>query len=246
MSITAKFRINRDKVLIEIPEKNASQNKPNVIFFDRQEKQIFGIGVPEETIRSDFLKQGKEFSDNLKFGISFQHDDEDSAFFDLLVTEYYMAHLYFSKTPIPVGLDSINYDFQIEDYEKWNEQRKLSFEYTLQARLKALTVKVNGISREIPIQKRRAEKITRAVKDLLVPVGFLVALYLWFEKSNSVFDIILILIGLVATIFISYIVWATTANILLPDSYLSFVAPEAISSRENKLVKYLLEVFDKN
>ena len=245
MSITAKFRINRHRVLIEIPEKNVSQDKPNVIFFNGQEKQILGIGVPEETIRSDFLKQGKEFSDNLKFGISFQSDDEDSAFFDLLVIEYYMAHLYFSKTIIPVGLDSINYDFQIEDYDKWNEQRKSSFEYTLQARLKALTVKINGISREIPIQKRRTEKIARAVKDLLVPGSFLVALYLWFEKSNSVFDVILILIGLVVTIFIGYIIWAFTANILIPDSYLSFVAPEALSSRENKLVKYLLKVFDK-
>ena len=64
------------------------QDKPNVISFDSQAKQILGIGVPEETIRNDFLKQGKEFSDNLKFGVSFQFDDEDSAFFDLLVTEY--------------------------------------------------------------------------------------------------------------------------------------------------------------
>lgn len=247
MSITAKFRINRDRVLIEIPEKNISQDKPNVIFFESQTKQILGIGVPEETIRSDFLKQGKEFSDNLKFGVSFQYDDEHSAFFDLLVTEYYMAHLYFSKTALPVGLDSINYDFQIEDYEKWSEQRKFSFYYTLQARLKALTLKVNGVSREIPIQKRRVEKVARLfLKGLLPPGCFVWFVYVGLERSMSAFDYFFMFIGLLAIIFVGYIAWSVIANILLPTTYLSFVAPEAVSSREDKLVKYLLSIFNKN
>lgn len=231
--------------MIEIPEKNVLQDKPNVIFFDSQAKQILGIGVPEETIRNDFLKQGKEFSDNLKFGISFQGDDEDSAFFDLLVTEYYIADVYLAKQAIPVALDSINYDFQIEDYEKWDEQRKLSFEYTLQAKLKALTLKVNGVSKEIPIQKRRVEKIAHLQKDLLPSLSFIAAIILWFEKTSSVFEFFLVFIGWITIIFISIIAWALVANALLPKSYLSFIAPEFASSREQKLAVYILNFFDR-
>ncbi len=59
MSITAKFRVNKDRVSVEIPEKNLLLDKPNVIFFDSQNNGILGIGVPEETIRNDFVKQGQ-------------------------------------------------------------------------------------------------------------------------------------------------------------------------------------------
>jgi len=245
LSITAKFRVNRDRILIEVPEKNISQDKPNVVFFDAQTKQILGIGVPEETIRNDFLKQGKEFSNNLKFGVSFQCDaDEDSASRDLSVTEYYIADVYLARQAIPVALDSINYDFQIEDYEKWNEQRKLNFEYMLQARLKALTLKINGISKEIPIQKRRVEKIARLfLKEMLLPLGFSGAILFLLKKSTPILNIFLEFIGLLAVFFIGYMTWALMANVLLPKSYLSFINPEFVSSWEQKLAEYLLNFY---
>lgn len=97
MNIKVKFRINRDRVLVENPEKNLSTNKPNVICFDSQTNGILDIGESEGTIRSNVLKQEQEFHNHLVIGKSFQHDDEKSGFFDLMVIEYYLADLYYSK-----------------------------------------------------------------------------------------------------------------------------------------------------
>jgi len=246
LSITAKFRVNRDRVSLEIPEKNLLLDKPNVIFFDSQNNGILGIGVPEETIRTDFVKQGKELPDNLKFGISFQYDDTNSAFFDSIVVEYYMADLYFAKQAIPVTLNSIDYEFQIEDYGKWDEQRRLSFEYALQANLRGRTVKVNGIQKDVPISKRRVEKLLRLfLRGLLSSAALLGAIYIGFEKSTSFFDVILVFVGFISTIFIGYIIWALVANILLPKPFLSFLAPDLMKSREQKFVEYLLNLYVK-
>jgi hypothetical protein len=254
LSVTAKFRVNKDRVSIEIPEKNISQDKPNVVFFDAHAKQILGIGVPEEITRNDFLKQGKEISNNLKFGVSFQCDDEDSGAFDSAIVEYYLAVMYYEKQTfinyLFIGLfDAVDYDIQVADYEKWNEQRRLNFEYELQSQLHGRYLKINGINREIPIWKRNFEKTTRFL--LTKPYVSILFFFLLIENSNSVFYFlaeklphVVFLVLFILTPWLLYIigvlVWIFATRKALPKTYNNFIFQNLpLKSFEQKIVKFV-------
>lgn len=241
MSITAKFRVNKDRVSLEIPEKNLLVDKSNVIFFDSQKNEILGIGVPEEIIRSDILKrEAKEVSSHLIFGKSFQHDDEKSGFFDLAVIQYDLADLYFAKQILPIPIESVDFDFQIDEYEKWDEQRKLWFEFSLQAQQKGRSLKINGVSRDAPIAKRKIEKILRLFLLIFFPLGIL---YYGFTKSNSMLGLLFAFIGFFASILVDVIIWALTSKFLLPKTYLAFILPALpFHSWTQKIAERILDI----
>lgn len=259
MSITARFQINQDRVLIEIPEKNISENKPNVVFFDSQAKQILRIGVSEEVVRDDFHKQGKDFSDNFRFGISFQLDDEISGFFDSAVVEYYLAVMYYEKQTFLTYLstkimETVDYDFQIVGYEKWSEQRRLKFEYELQSKSSARQLKINDINYEVPIWKRRIEKLTQFIlTGIYFPAAILYFLsFFLFGQQNPITDFIfekypefgiaiVITLFLGTSVIVGPVVWFFIARKILPKTYSSFVFEDLPSkSLVQKIAKTIL------
>ncbi len=260
LSITAKFQITQDRVIIEIPEKNTMLDKPNVVFFDSQNNRILGIGTSEETVRNDFLKQGKEFPNNSKFGISFQHGDEISGFFDSAIVKYYLAVMYYEKQTfiayvLTTIMETVDYDFQIASYEKWSEQRRLKFEYDLQSQLQTRCLKINGINLEIPIWKRRIEKSSRFLltRAIYIPVAlfyFVVTnpnsvFYLLAEKS-SILALIFVLLFLGALYILSIATWVFIAMKILPNKYFDFIF-ENLSSKslEQKTAKTILALIGK-
>jgi len=240
LNITAKFRINEDRVTVEIPEKNLLLNKPNVVFFDSQNNGILGIGESEEAIRSDFHKREKEFPNHLAFGKSFRYDDEKSGLFDLIVIEYYLADLYYSKQKLPVSLESVDFDFYIQNYEKWTEQRKFRFEYSLLADHKGRHLTINGISKDVPIEKRRIEKSLRLFLTALLP---LLLLFGGLEMSRSITGFIFAFIISYMSIVAGVIIWATISKRLLPKPYLAFIIPKLpYQSWTRRIGEYILDI----
>lgn len=240
MNITAKFRINNDRVSVEIPEKNLSTNKPNVVFFDSQNNGIVDIGESEETIRNNVLQYEKEIPTHLIIGKSFQYDDETSGFFDLMVVEFYLWSLYYGKKKSPIALEAIDFDFHIPDYEKWPEQRKLRFEYSLMADYKARHLVINNVSKEVPVEKRRAEKTLRLFFTVLLP---LVMFYGGVAFTESVRDFIFVFLISFVSIVAGIIVWALISKTLLPKPYLAFILPKLpYASWIQKLGKYFLDI----
>jgi len=240
LRITAKFRVNEDRVVVEILEKNLHLSKPNVVFFDSQNSRILGIGEAEETIRSDIHKREREFPNHLIFGKSFRYDDEKSGFFDLMVIEYYLADLYYSKQKLPISFESIDFDFYIQDYEKWTDQRKLRFEYSLLADHKGHHLTVNGVSKDVPVEKRRIEKSLRLLLTALLP---LLLLFGGLEISASITGIVFSFIISYVSIFVGVILWAPIAKRLLPKSYLAIILPKLpFQSWSRRVGEYILDI----
>lgn len=251
MSITVRFRITNDRVNIEFPEKNIFANNPNVVFYDSQSKGILGIGESEETIRSAVLKVEKEFPPHVRFGKSFQYDDEESGYFDLMVIEYYIGSLYDSKRPYPYlpipNIGIFNYEFQIDNYEKWSNERMIKFEYSILANQNAYTLKINNALKDIPIKRRRITLILEILLFAIIPLG---ALLLGLTMSNfatGLLGVITALLipfaGFFISVFIGVIVWVMTAKILLPKSYVEFIISEVTTqSWEQKVAKWFLSI----
>jgi hypothetical protein len=240
LNITAKFQINNDRVSVEIPEKNLSTNKPNVVFFDSQTNGIVDIGESEETIRNNVLEYEKEFPTHLIIGKSFQYDDEKSGFFDLMVVEFYLWSLYYGKKKLPIALEAIDFDFYIPDYEKWTEQRKLRFEYSLMADYKARHLVINNVSKEVPVEKRRIEKTLRLFLTVLLP---LVMFYAGLAVTESIQGFIFVFLISFVSIVAGVIVWALISKTLLPKPYLAFILPKIpYASWIQELGRYFLDI----
>jgi hypothetical protein len=240
LNITAKFQIKNDRVSVEIPEKNVSTHKPNVVFFDSQNNQIVDIGESEETIRNNVLKYEKEFPAHLIIGKSFQYDDEKSGFFDLMVVEFYLWSLYYGKKKLPIALEAIDFDFYIPDYEKWPEQRKVRFEYSLMADYKARHLVINSVSKDVPVEKRQVEKTLRIFLTVVLP---LVMFYGGIAFTESIQDFMLVFLISFVSIVAGIIVWALIAKTLLPKPYLAFILPKLpYASWIQKLGKYFLDI----
>jgi hypothetical protein len=238
LSISAKLRITSDKVIVEIPDKNLYLEKPNVIFFDSQPNLPLGIGEYREKIEKDILEREKSIPENLRFGTSFQYDDEAAGFFDSMVIEYYLALLYYSKQPFPISIGTVDFDFQIETYSRWSEKRRLKFEYDLQSQLHARLIKINGAEKETPIWKRRTEKFIRFFLITVIPLGLF---YFLAQKSSSIIELLGagLVVGL--SFFIGIAVWVFITKQILPTSYSQFVFENFRSgSLAQKLAKFVL------
>ncbi|MCG2786173.1 MAG: hypothetical protein L6461_13830 [Anaerolineae bacterium] len=238
MSITAKLRITSDKVIVEIPDKNLYLEKPNVTFYDSQSDFLLGVGEYREKIEKDTLEREKSIPENLRFGVSFQYDDEAAGFFDPMVIEYYLALLYYSKQPFPIPIRTVDFDFQIETYSRWSEKRRLKFEYDLQSHLHARLIKINGTEKETPIWKRRTEKVVRFLFVTVIPLG---VLYFLVEKSNSIAGLLGAFLVAGLSFFINIAIWIFMTRQILPTSYSQFIFESLRpGSLAQKITKFML------
>jgi hypothetical protein len=240
LSISAKLRITSDKVIIEIPDKNLYLEKPNVIFYDSQPNLPLGIGEYREKIEKDILEREKSIPENLRFGTSFQYDDEAAGYFDSTVIEYYLALMYYSKQPFPIQIGTVDFDFQIETYSRWSEKRRLKFEYDLQSQLHARLIKINGTEKGISIWRRRAERLIWLLLITLIPLGIFFFLA---EKSSSITELLGVGLIVGVSFFICVAIWVFIARRILPASYSQFIFENLRSgSLAQKIAKLILSL----
>jgi hypothetical protein len=238
LSINARLRITTDKVIIEIPDKDLYLERPNVTFYDAQSNFLLGVGESREEIEKRVLEREKSVPDNLRFGTSFQHDDEAAGFFDQMVIEYYLELMYYSKQPFPMSIGTVDFDFQIENYNRWPEKRRLKFEYDLQAQLRARHIKINGTEKETSIWKRRAERILWFLLITVIPVGIFFFLT---EKSNSIIALLGVFLVVGLSLFFNIAIWIYVTRQILPTSYSQFVFEDLRpGSLAQKIAKFVI------
>jgi hypothetical protein len=240
VSITAKLLITSDKVIVEIPDKNLYLEKPNVTFYDSQSNCLLGVGEFREKTENDILEREKSIPENLHFGKSFQYDDEAAGFFDPTVIQYYLALMYYSKQLFPITIGTVDFDCQIENYDKWSEKRQIKFEYDLQAQLHARLIKINGTEKETSIWKRRAEKIVRFLFITVIPLG---VFYFLVAKSNSITGLLGAFLVAGLSFFINIMTWMFITRQILPTSYSQFVFKSLHpGSLAQKITQYILSL----
>lgn len=241
MSITAKFQINSDKVIIEIPHKNLYLEKPNTIIYDSQTNCPVNVGNYCDEIEKDVVERENNIPENLCFAASFQYDDETAGCFDIQVIQHYLQLIYYANQPLPIAIETVDFDFQIENYKLWSEKRQLKFEYDLQTELRARHIRINNVDKGTSIWKRRAEKTLRLLLLNAIPLG---VLFYFYPKLIAEFDLLnflILLLGVGLLFVVNIAIWVFLTEQLLPASYNQFIFESLHSGTfTQKIVNFIL------
>lgn len=233
MPILVQIKITREKLILEIPEKQIAIQLFNQIAYDPKRHTLLAFGKSEKELQAEIGSDWQTFRHRVAFARIFDPQATGPIF------DYRVLELMFQKAAnvtgnegwhkfVPVLHPPVEITAQIQDYELLSLGRRRELEYYLLDFQRAQHLWINERNLTIPQGLRTAQHWTGMAVRVLIPGlllfgGFLTVFNQWGQEvSTFVGKALVWFLSALLGYFLGTSLWLISFRKLLPHGYLRY------------------------
>jgi hypothetical protein len=243
------LKVSPEHIWLNVPQAGMRSQALNIVWYKTATNQVVSFGETEEEVQPNYQRDETSGASQLSRQALFTPSSE--LLFEEMFLEYQTFRTHMMIRPSAVlqwltwfgGIDSFNFELTIAGYDSWPFNKCLNLQYLLQTTQKAVTLRINGQSVEIPLWKRRVEKGIRSILTWAGPYAMIITMLFNLEVTDPVNFILGLLAILLLAVFASRlgpILWAAIMRDFVPRSYLRFLVTRKSSGVSSGLMARIL------